>query len=163
MNRKKLPSVKKIKETFDYDKKTGNLIWKNIKKKKSKIAGRQEMQGYIVIYWDGELYKAHRIIWKLFNKTVPDSIDHINRIRSDNRIENLRGTTPSRNAQNSYVRKNNSTGYKGVHFYKEREKYTASIRINGKKKHLGYFDDKESAHKAYCLEAAKQFGEYHYE
>jgi hypothetical protein len=86
-------------------------------------------------------------------------IDHINRNGLDNRRANLRLATPSQNAANSKPR-NPRSGYKGVWFDKRKRKYRAAIWHNNKRIHLGYFDAKIEAAKAYDAAARKHHGRF---
>lgn len=94
----------------------------------------------------GKKNLEHRAIWELFNGLIPDGmdIDHINRDRTDNRIENLRLATRSQNCHN--------TKAKGYSWNKSREKFVAYISTMGKTIYLGAFDNEEDARGAY-LEA----------
>jgi hypothetical protein len=74
-----------------------------------------------------------------------DQIDHINGNGLDNRLENLRAVSNGENLRNQKIPKNNTSGTIGVSFYKRHQKYQASIKINGIRKHLGYFKNKEEA------------------
>ena len=87
------------------------------------------------------IYKAHNKDWEIDNSSMNNFIDHINRDSTDNRIENLRVLT---NQQNQFNR-----NAKGYHWNKQRNKWRAQIRINGKVKHLGYFDKEQDATIAY--------------
>jgi len=105
-------------------------------------------RGYIHIQIGVKLYLAHRLIMMAFVGESQQEVDHINRIKTDNRFENLRYCTRSENNLNKdYV-----GNAKGCHFDKRRNKWQSYIRINGKLKHLGYFDNEEEAHQAF-LEA----------
>jgi hypothetical protein len=86
--------------------------------------------------------------------------DHQNRNTLDNRRSNLRETTQSKNCQNSKVRRDNSAGYKGVDFNKYAGKYRARISINGRLKHLGWFDEAAKAGEAYVMAARLHHGEF---
>jgi hypothetical protein len=74
-----------------------------------------------------------------------DQIDHINGNTKDNRLENLRDVSNRENLRNQKIPKNNTSGTLGVSFDKRKQNYQASIKINGKRKHLGYFKNKEEA------------------
>jgi hypothetical protein len=90
-----------LQELLEYNPNTGVFFWKKKLqgRRKSRIAGCANPQGYIVIGIDGKTYFAHRLAWLYFYAYLPNSkhIDHINRDRSDNRIENLRLVLPSEN------------------------------------------------------------------
>jgi hypothetical protein len=98
----------------------------------------------------------HRYIIKA---PVDMEVDHINSDTLDNRKSNLRICKRSENAMNRKPNKS-KTGYKGVHFRKDRGKYTAQIRKNYKIYFLGYFNTPEEAYKAYCEASKKYHGEY---
>lgn len=84
--------------------------------------------------------------------------DHKNSNPLDNRRENLRIATRNDNARNAKKSKANTSGYKGVSRFRDR--WQASIRVNGKKFYLGHFKTPEEAHEAYCIAAKKYFGEF---
>jgi uncharacterized membrane protein len=96
-------------------------------------------------------YRAHRICWfHTYGVWPTHDIDHINGDKSDNRISNLRDVPKSINIQNEKrARKNNASGLMGVVFRKDRNKWTATVRVNGKPKRLGSFSTPEEAHQAY--------------
>ena len=86
--------------------------------------------------------------------------DHINMDGLDNRRSNLRIATHAQNQRNGRKQANNKSGYKGVSWSNERGKWYAKIKVNGKKKHLGYFDDPEEAGRAYDYAARELHGEF---
>ena len=86
--------------------------------------------------------------------------DHINHDTLDNRHENLRLVTATQNNQNKRMQKNNTSGYKGVSWNKERRKWSAYIRTNGSIKFLGYFAVLREAAHAYNNAAKSIFGEF---
>ena len=123
-------------EVFDYV--NGILYWKS-----GKIAGNLHHSGYKRVGYKRKEYLMHRVVYEMFYGPIPKGmeIDHINRIRDDNRIENLRLATSQQNSFN--------TSSKGYSWGKHANKWIAQIRIEGKKKHLGCFNTKEEAKKAY--------------
>lgn len=132
----------------------GKVFWKikpckNIKA--GSEAGRLKYNGYREIRYKGKLYLTHRIVWCLCKGEWPPSdkvIDHINRNRSDNRIQNLRVVSQTENMQNQNV--------KG--FFKNKKRYGSQIQIDGVRKHLGTFDTKEEAAAAYRAAKKKYHG-----
>lgn len=146
-----------------YDRYTGYFSWrhsrKGVKRSSELYAGTRALTGYIQIMIAKRLYLAHRLAW--FYETVrwPDlQIDHINGIRSDNRICNLREANQSQQSANSAMQANNSTGLKGVAF--SAGKYIAQITHNGVYYYLGRFPNPEDAHAAYMEAALRLHGKF---
>ena len=104
---------------------------------------KPNMYGYIEIRIGGKLYRAHRLIMMAFVGESDQAVDHINRIKTDNRFENLRYCTHSENMLNM-ARVDNAKGYCW-----DRNKWYARITINNKVKHLGRFENEQDAHKAF--------------
>ena len=94
--------------------------------------------------------KLHRLVWLFGNGAWPRGpLDHVNGDRSDNRLCNLRESTPALNNQNHHgLRPDNTSGIKGVYWDKRRSVWCAQISVNRKHIYLGQFDDKEDARKA---------------
>lgn len=124
----------------------------------SKTSWSDDGRGYAVRKVRGKntTEKMHRII---IGAKKGELVDHINGNPSDNRKDNLRIVKSTENARNTRMYSTNKTGYKGVAKYKN-GRYTAQITVNYKKIHLGVFDCKEEAAKAYNIAAKKYFGEY---
>ncbi len=138
-------------EALDYNSDTGQIFWRKSRgtKKAGSEAGAVNCKGYVCIMLGGKGYQAHRLAWLLHHKEMPSQdIDHINGIKTDNRISNLRLVTVRQNQYNQRKpRIDNKSGYLGVTVYKD--KWMASIKINSKTKHLGYFSTPEQASEAY--------------
>lgn len=106
---------------------------------------------------DREKVYMHRIV---MSPPPGKDVDHINGDGLDNRRENLRVCTRSENLRNRGKQANNTTGYKGVHFFKAARLFTASVQYDGKSFHLGYFKTALEAAKAYDEAARKIHGEF---
>lgn len=155
-------SYDRANELLVYDPALGTLTWKvgRSRMKAGDVAGSITRKGYVSLSIDSRQYMAHRIAWLLHYGEWPEKqIDHKNRIRHDNAINNLRLAT---NGQNSHYaqRKIPPSGYRGVHFSKSAKRWCAHIMSNGKTIHLGYFDEVEKAAEAYKLAALKYHGEF---
>lgn len=87
-------------------------------------------------------------------------VDHINHNGLDNRRENLRVCTNVENLRNANLSKNNSSGFKGVSWSKDKNKWEAYITIGGKKKSLGKYTEASDAAQAYNIAAERYFGEF---
>jgi len=96
----------------------------------------------------------------IVNPFKDKQIDHINHNTLDNRKENLRIVTGSQNGMNQKLHKNNTSGYKGVHWFIYSKRWMAYIRLNSRKIHLGYFNSKIEAAYAYNYAALKYFGKF---
>jgi len=134
-----------LKVMFDY--KNGQLIAKTDSKsrKAGDVVGSLNSNGYLVASVKSKICRVHRLIFMWHHGFMPEQVDHINGVRRDNRIENLRQATPSQNNQNRKA--TSKSGFKGVHWHKQSSKWIASICINRKSVHLGSFVKKEDAAK----------------
>jgi hypothetical protein len=88
-------------------------------------------------------HKAHRVLWVLYTKEIPDIVDHIDGNRLNNNIRNLRNISTSENNKNLHIYSNNTSGVIGVSF--GNNKWIANIGYNGKKIYLGSFENIEDA------------------
>jgi hypothetical protein len=127
-----------------------------------KIAGSKIADGYILIGIKGRMVRAHRIVYEMHHGPIPAKmdIDHINGIRSDNRIDNLRIATRSQNLANMQMHPRNTSGAKGVYWHKRAKKWLAQIKSNKKHYYIGLFDTLDSASSAYekiAVELNKDF------
>lgn len=104
--------------------------------------------------------KMHRLILGL-EKGDPREGDHINGDSLDNRDGNLRIAGEGGNAANSKIRKNNTSGFKGVSWHKRVKKYGAHVNHAGRKLFVGYFDDPRAASEARNALAQQLHGEFY--
>lgn len=132
-----------VTEHLSYDDATGQLIYKKRPAncvRVGDVAGHERRDGYIGLSVFGKEYLAHRIIWLMVNGCYPEEeIDHINGIRSDNRLANLRIVGHGENSRNTKLYKNNSTGHVGIHYRRDTGKYRAYIRSGKNRLYLGCF------------------------
>lgn len=157
-------SVERLREVLSYDPQGGKFYWRvdrpNGVTAGSEALGYIDNKGYRRVKIDGVSCKLHRVAWALSHDNWPNQIDHVNGKKDDNRLENLRLADGTQNNANKRKLSNNSSGYKGVSFYKRHKLWMAYISINRHRIHLGYFDNPEAAHSAYCAAALKHFGDY---
>jgi hypothetical protein len=125
-------------------------------------AGSLRNDGYVGIFIKGTYYFAHRIVWEMFNGEIPAGlvIDHIDGDRANNRVENLRLCTFQQNHFNRGKQSNNKSGFKGVSWHRQKQKWVAQIKINGRNKFLGFFTNPVKAYEKYCEVAIENYGEY---
>lgn len=155
--------LERARELFTYDAKTGRLLNLTARGNKApgSVAGSASFKGYREVTIDYAHYREHRLIWLMHYGAWPTmGIDHINGDPSDNRIENLRLATARQNNANRGRGVHNTSGLKGVSFYKPRGKWRAFIRIAGKNRQLGSFHTAEAAHDAYVRAAKREFGDF---
>jgi hypothetical protein len=121
------------------------------------IAGRTDTSGYSAIRVCGRLYKAHRLAWLYVHGEIPDVVDHINGVKSDNRLINLRNCTSKQNAENQKLRSNNKTSHRGVYWSSAEQRYKAQVGHDRDIHHLGTFVSLVDA-----VSAVRQFRDAHY-
>ena len=128
------------KDLFTYD--SGSLVWKESRGriKAGSEAGTPDKDGYLCTQYNKKKYKNHRIVWEMFNGTIPQNleIDHINHKRSDNRIENLRLVDRVGNGRNQ-------SKARDVSYHKASGKWQARISSPEGRIHLGLFETEELA------------------
>lgn len=149
-----LISMDLLKDRLAYDEQTGIFTWKRSagRIKAGGRAGCAGPFGYRVIGFGKMLFREHRLAWYFFYGEVPPhDIDHINGIRDDNRIANLRIATDAENNQNKAKTKItvSSSKYIGVSKCSRSNKWVASIKVGKKSYFIGAFDSEENAYAAY--------------
>ena len=159
---KSLPDINYLHSILRFDYLTGKLFWRERPPEHFKTlracgmwnsrfagieSGTLNYAGYLTINLNGKLSKVHRIIYFMHNNEADQKlqIDHINGIKSDNRLENLRLVTSQENSKNQKRRSTNTSGVTGVHWHNGKKKWRACITVKRKQKYLGAFIDKKDA------------------
>ena len=164
-----------LRECLTYEEASGKLFWKKRPLAhfantnacgtwNSKYAGTTAGSPNIKRRWStkigGELYQNHRLAWALCYGTWPkEQIDHINGDPEDNRISNLRDVSNTENQRNVKRKSNNTSGVNGVSWHKRDRVWCATIRANGRQKHIGQFLSFQQA--AVARKAAERECGYH--
>jgi hypothetical protein len=152
-----------VKRLFYYNPNMGQLVRRvsvSSNAKVGDVVGTIANDGYRQTKVKGRLYKVHRLIWLyVHGEFPPEQIDHINGIRDDNRLLNLREVSHQENNKNRRIASHNKSGVIGVCWYKRDKKWHAQIAVPEETKHLGYFTDFDEAVKV-RKEAEAKYG-YH--
>lgn len=146
---------------FAYDPLTGVFI-RMVKGHGGHAAGTvagTKTGGYLRISIRGRRYHCHTLAWLAVYNYLPKELDHINRDRSDNRIENLRVASRPQNCANRPARIDSGTGIKGVYLVRT-GKYVANITKDYVSHHLGTFDTVELAALARAAASKSMHGEF---
>lgn len=154
-------TAERLRTVLSYDHETGIFLWKVALSRCIKVgavAGARHVEGYLVIWVDGRSYKAHRLAWLYVHGEWPPRLDHEDGVKNNNRLANLRVATYSQNSANTGRYRNNTSGFKGVHFLEG--KWAAQIRKEGKKHYLGRYETPQAAHDVYCKAAEAMFGTF---
>lgn len=125
------------------------------------IAGGPNHAGYCMLSVAGESHFAHRLAWLYMTGFWPvDRIDHKDGVPSNNAWSNLRQCGQSQNGANTKLSAANTSGFKGVTYCKNTNRWRAKITHNGKTLHIGRFDSLQDAEMAYKSRAVELFGEF---
>lgn len=132
-----------LRQVLNYDPLTGRFEWKVARQgvRAGMKAGSVNSEGYLLIKIDGKSYKAHSLVFMWMYGFKPNEVDHINHVRTDNRVENLREVIGSENRKNRSLPSTNTSGCAGVHFRKDTNKWTAYINSDSNQCKLGCFDN----------------------
>ena len=163
-----LPSAEQARARLDYDPATGVLTWKTTPLENGswnrwagRTAGAVNAAGYLKVMFRDRPIMAHRLAWLIhYGELPPPFLDHINCVRTDNRIANLRPASRTENNRNGGMRKNNTFGFKGVCFCTQTGRWQAAITVDRRSIRLGRFDTPEEAHEAYRAAAERYHGPF---
>lgn len=157
---KLIPSI--VFDRLKYDSESGVFTWIYKNKTHPDLYGKQAgslRDGYVIIKLNGEAFRAHRIAWFMHFNEQPNLIDHINGIKNDNRICNLRNVSANENAKNHGRKLNGSLLPCGVRMLNS-GKFSARITVNKQVHYLGSYDSPELAHDIYKAKRNELFGDY---
>lgn len=148
----------RLLECLDYNPESGDFIWKKSSPRGADIRGRRAgsvgTNGYVRIRVDGQHYSAHRLAWIFTHGSISTmSIDHINGIKTDNRIANLRYATRQQNGMNTGMPATNSTGHKNVS--RNRGGYLVTVKSEGRVFSKWFKDLSDAANCARTLRGEK--------
>lgn len=140
--------IELINQNLRYE--DGKLFWRSHTRNSGKEAGHKNKNGYIEIRLtkiDGShpMIFAHRVIFAIHNGYLPDLVDHIDQNPQNNYPNNLRDASKKLNAINTGMFSSNTSGVKGVSYITATGKWSAQIKVNGKKIHLGTHNTIEDA------------------
>lgn len=142
-----------LKQLLDFDQESGIFTWLVNRAGRAQcgvVAGTAHTAGYVQIRINKRHYFAHRLAWLYVYGMLPEKqIDHINGVRNDNRICNLREADDACQQQNRCLHKRNTSGYPGVTWSKRFLRWRAYVKVNYKQHYLGMYKTKEEAYSAY--------------
>lgn len=154
--------VDSLREQLHYCPETGVFTWKKSfgSRKAGDVAGGTMTHGYARIKVGQRSIYAHRLAWMYAYGSLPEcEIDHVNGNKADNSLANLRLASRSENQRNRSSR----TGRKGVTWNSVMQKWVARCQVDGKRTHIGYFDDQHAALAAYRNTAKQLHGAFYRE
>jgi len=163
LSRKHAMTQARLKEILHYDPLTG--VFTNRVSRSGvyagEVAGWQHVKGYWYVCVDGINIKGHHAAWLYMTGEWPVGlVDHRDRNKAHNAWLNLRSATNAENCRNLGLSKRNTSGVRGVHWYKKLSKWAASIRVDRKLIHLGFFAGLDDAAQARREAELKYFGEF---
>ena len=173
-----------LSKMIDYNPETGELIWKPRSPEEfregntgrdavcaawnSNYSGKLALNstksnGYRHGSINGKYFMAHRVAWAIYHGVWPSGqIDHINGIKSDNRLTNLRDVSASQNMRNVSYKPRSKSGVYGARFHKATGRWQAAFRVDGKVYSFGYHDTAEEASRVALIERQNfEFGDNH--
>lgn len=167
MRKRALPTQQQLRDLFDYDEKVGRLLYRKTPRgvkaeMLGKPSGGRHSEGGWRVCIQGVTYLHCRLVWVWVVGQDPGAleIDHIDGDRSNDRISNLRLATRQQQQWNTDRSCRNTSGCKGVSFYRRLGLWRADIRVGGRQRCLGYFKEKTDALAAYDLAATELQGDF---
>lgn len=172
-----LPTPDKVRELIYCDFDTGILTWRfrhrdlfrkdgDFNAWNQRFCGKPALNSkHVAGYLCGNILAhyvlAHRAVWAIYHGEWPvDCLDHINRVRTDNRIDNLREVSRAENQRNISSNRQASASFVGVYWNAKKSCWHAQISVDGKKTHIGYFETAIDAAKARDALAVELHGDF---
>lgn len=155
----------RLREVLDYNPETGEFRWRVTNSTKvpagTRAGYRSARDGYWRVQVDNRMFLSHRLAWLYVYGRWPEAeIDHINLIRDDNRLANLREASRAQNSRNLRAHRDNRAGLKGVSRDLRSGRYEAAIMAEGERRRLGWFATAEEAHQTYCKAVEELHGKF---
>ena len=148
---------------FDYDPETGivrNRVSRGSRSRAGAAVGSRN-KGHLYVQINGTNISVHRLAWFWYMGWVPEEeIDHINGVRDDNRLRNLREASAHQNAMNQMAQTGRSSVFKGVSWHKPMGKWSARTTVCGSRTTIGYHEDARVAAAWYNAAALASFGPF---
>lgn len=164
---KSLPPLSRLMELLNYEPSTGLFTWRVNRGRNGNGARAGDVAGcidrttgYVKLYVDGYNGLAHRLAWYFMTGENPNVIDHINRVRHDNRFINLRDCRVQENLWNLNTRSRSKSGIRNVSWSSAKSKWQICLKKDGKSMHFGYTDDIELAELIAKSAREKYFGDF---
>tara|TARA_R110000868_G_scaffold212233_1_gene462209 strand:- start:7 stop:516 length:510 start_codon:yes stop_codon:yes gene_type:complete len=160
----KILTQEKLKTLLSYDPDTGILTWRKKFCRSIKVGsqvGTPTSEGYVAFQIGGKKFYAHRAIWFFVHGVwPPEEIDHINHVRNDNRLCNLRLANRLENSHNTQKHEKNFSGHKGVVWHIRNKKWQVQMRFKGKAYYVGQFINLEEAIQARFQTETKLYADH---
>jgi hypothetical protein len=156
-------SHERLCELLEYKEGEGAFYWRVSRRcvRAGDRAGRQHENGYRYIKIDQHHFMEHRLAWFYAYKEWPEeTIDHKNRTKNSNNLDNFRKASYSQNQFNRPLNRNNKSGITGVSWCTHKQKWRATICAFGERKNLGYFDDPSEAGEVRTRAALELHGQF---
>jgi hypothetical protein len=155
-----LPPIAELRRLFEY---RDGFLYSRVQRGPVTVGARigcVNGEGYLTVGIHYRKYLVHRIVWAMHGRDPVDLIDHINSDKLDNRIENLRAADHVINTRNAQLRKDSTSGIKGVSWINTRNHWSGQVWHNGKLHRAGDFKDKEECATAVRILRNKLHGQF---
>jgi hypothetical protein len=151
-------------ELLEYRPDTGEFVWRTTTSNRAiagEVAGHVTNCGYVRIALDGKRYLRSHLVWLLHTRALPTRrIDHKNRDRTDDRLSNLRLVSATQNLCNASKRSDNTSGVTGVGWSKQKQRWHARLKVDGRVVYSKFFSSLADAERAISSARVEIHGDY---